>query len=68
MFKSRCPDQNGAVAQLEEHNAGSVGVEGSSPFSSTIYLRKYNFRMCFFFEKRGKGYPIDYSDTYVLVL
>ena len=27
---------DGAVAQLEEHNAGSVGVEGSSPFSSTI--------------------------------
>ena len=35
-FKSCRPDQEfGAVAQLEEHNAGSVGVEGSSPFSST---------------------------------
>ena len=27
----------GDLAQLEEHNAGSVGVEGSSPFSSTIW-------------------------------
>ncbi len=33
-FKS-CRTDYGAVAQLEEHNAGSVGVEGSSPFSST---------------------------------
>ena len=26
---------NGAVAQLGEHHAGSVGVRGSSPLSST---------------------------------
>lgn len=28
---------NGAVAQMGEHYAGSVGVEGSIPFSSTNY-------------------------------
>jgi hypothetical protein len=41
---------DGVVAQLEEHNAGSVGVEGSSPFSSTITLLKHlysSFRILF---------------------
>jgi hypothetical protein len=28
----------GAVAQLGEHNTGSVGVRGSSPLSSTITI------------------------------
>ncbi len=30
---------DGAVAQLGEHNAGSVGVRGSNPLSSTKYNR-----------------------------
>lgn len=29
---------NGAVAQLGEHKAGSLGVRGSSPLTSTIVI------------------------------
>ena len=38
VFKSRRPDHLfsfGDLAQMEEHNAGSVGVVGSSPIIST---------------------------------
>ena len=33
---------DGVVAQLVEHHNGIVGVRGSNPLGSTIYLRRRN--------------------------
>ena len=56
----------GAVAQLEEHHAGSVGARGSSPLSSTssppetLHVGCHEFRNHFgyYLERAADGHEI----------
>ena len=44
----------GAVAQLGEHKAGSLGVRGSIPLSSTKNFKRLIARLAFFISPEGE--------------